>query len=160
MVPARLKALAPLIALGIFIATLALIGSYAALASTDPAPSAKYALYTNDRWHFSLAVPANMTFAEYDGPESSQTVQFTDQAADKLFQITGLPYMQMDVALGTEGTPSGASDQSTTLGIIDVHRDDTVAYTFHRNGIAYTVTTLRGSESWLLPILQSWEFTN
>ena len=129
MLHARLKALAPLIAFGIFIAALALIGGYTALASTDPATSVEYALYTNDRWGFSLAVPADMTFAEYDGPERSQTIQFSDQSADKLFQITALPYSQMDVALGTEGRPAGTSDQSTTLAIINVHRDDTVAYT-------------------------------
>jgi hypothetical protein len=65
----------------------------------------------------------------------------------------------MDVALGEEGAPSPTTDQSTTLGVINVYHEDTVAYSFHRHGIAYTITTLPGSETWLLPILQSWEFT-
>ena len=57
----------------------------------------------------------------------------------------------MDVALGTEGAPVRTSDQSTSLGVINVYRDDTVAYSFQRNGITYTVMTLPGSETWLLP---------
>jgi hypothetical protein len=65
----------------------------------------------------------------------------------------------MDVALGEEGAPNAASDQSTSLGIINVYHADTLAFAFHRNGVAYTVTALPDDETWLLPILQSWEFT-
>jgi hypothetical protein len=46
------------------------------------------------------------------------------------------------------------------LGIINVYRDDTLSFTFHRNGISYAVTALPEDEPWLLPILQSWEFTD
>jgi hypothetical protein len=42
----------------------------------------------------------------------------------------------------------------------NVYHADTLAFSFHCNGIAYTVTALPGSEDWLLPILQSWEFTD
>ena len=157
--PTLLKGLSLAFA-AICIPALLLTVVYAARASAEPALSTDYAEYRSDRWHYSLAVPADMTFVEYDGPVHSQIIQFSDQSAAKLFQITALPYMQMDVALGTEGSPVGTSDQSTALGVINVYRDDTVAYSFHRNGIAYTVTALPESERWLLPILQSWEFTN
>ena len=85
--------------------------------------------------------------------------------------VSGVSVNTLSFLVGTGGTdriegsnnlvtPMGTSDQSTTLGIINVHRDDTVAYAFQRNGVAYTVMTLPGSEGWLLPVLQSWEFTN
>jgi hypothetical protein len=101
-----------------------------------------------------------MKFVEYDGPGDSQTIQFSDAAAGKLFEINAEPYTEMDVALGEEATPRTTSDQSTTLGVINVYHADTLAFAFHHNGIAYTLTTLPESKEWLLPILQSWEFTN
>jgi hypothetical protein len=124
------------------------------------APATAYAKYHSDRWHFTIPVPADMKFDEHDGPGDSQTIQFTDATADKTFEVSAEPYTQMDVALGEEGAPNASSDQSTTLGIINVYHADTLAFAFHRNGVAYTVTTLPENESWLLPILQSWEFTD
>jgi hypothetical protein len=124
------------------------------------APATAYAKYHNDRWHFTIPVPADMKFDEHDGPGDGQTIQFSDASAHKIFEVTAEPYMQMDVALGEEGAPGASSDQSTTLGVINVYHADTLAYSFHRHGIAYTVTTLPGNEGWLLPILQSWEFTD
>jgi hypothetical protein len=136
----------------------AVVASHAALAASQP--DSEYARYHSDRWHFTIAVPADMTFAEYDGPGDSQTIQFSDATAGKLFEISAEPYTEMDVALGEEAAPRTTSDQSTTLGVINVYRADTLAFAFHRNGIVYTITTLPASESWLLPILQSWQFTD
>jgi hypothetical protein len=158
---ARLGPLARLTVIAIMIGVaIGGLFAYTSRASAEPATSIEYAQYRNDRWHFTIAVPADMTFAEYDGPGDSQTIQFSDASAHKIFEVSAEPYTQMDVALGEEGAPNASSDQSTTLGIINVYHQDTVAYSFHRNGIAYTVTTLPGSEAWLLPILQSWEFTD
>jgi hypothetical protein len=147
------------------LASLSLIVSIAVLGigwtvSANTTKHEQYAHYTNTRWHFSIIGPADMKYAEYDGPgQDSQTIQFSDATADKIFEVTAEPYTQMDVALGEEGTPNPTSDQSTTLGVINVYHADTLAFSFHRKGIAYTVTTLPGNENWLLPILQSWEFT-
>ena len=89
-----------------------------------------------------------------------QIIQFSDATADHLFEISAAPYSQMDVALGEEGTPNNSDDQPTTLGIVNVYHDDTFNVGFHRKGIAYSVTAVSGAEPWLIPILQSWEFTN
>jgi hypothetical protein len=81
-----------------------------------------------------------------------------------IVNILATPYTQMDVALGEEGTPDANTDQSTNLGIVNVYRDDMYSVSFHRNGIMYTVTTgdidADRNALWLLPILQSWQFTN
>ena len=150
------RVLAPLIAL----AVVALLGiGWTVFASATPAE--QLATYRNDQWHFSINVPSNMTVDDVEnvGVEE-QIIQFSDATADHLFEISVAPYSQMDVALGEEGTPNNSDDQPTTLGIVNVYHNDTLNVGFHRKGIAYSVTAVSGAEPWLIPILQSWEFTN
>jgi hypothetical protein len=64
----------------------------------------------------------------------------------------------MDVALAEEAAAGSEGDQDTNLGIVNVYHDD--AFAFHRNDIEYTITALGNAEPRLLPILQSWQFTN
>jgi hypothetical protein len=108
---------------------------YAAQASADPATSTENAKYRSDRWHFSLAVPADMTFAEYEREGNGQTVQFMDLAHEYKFQVSAWPYSQLDVTLGNEGTPSTVSDQPDHLEIVDVVRDDMFTVLFQKNGV-------------------------
>src|SRR5262249_21795590 len=56
--------------------------------------------------------------------------------------------------------PNGADDQSTDLGVVNVLYDDNFDVTFHRKGISYEVHSQPDAKPWLLPILQSWDFTN
>ena len=150
------RVLAPLIGL----AAVALLGiGWTVFASATPAQ--QLATYSNDRWHFSINVPSNMTVDDVEnvGAEE-QIIQFSDATADHLFEISAAPYSQMDVAIGEEGTPNNSDDQPTTLGIVNVYHDDTFNVGFHHKGIAYSVTAVSGAEPWLIPILQSWEFTN
>ncbi len=150
------RVLAPLIAL----AAVALLGiGWTVFASATP--TQVLANYRNDQWHFSINVPSNMTVDDVEnvGTEE-QIIQFSDASADHVFEISAAPYSQMDVALGEEGTPNNSDDQPTTLGIVNVYHDDTFNVGFHRKGIAYSVTAVSGAEPWLIPILQSWEFTN
>ena len=51
------------------------LAAYAVQASAEPA-SIKYAEYRNDRWHYSLAVPADMIVSEHEREGGGQTVQF------------------------------------------------------------------------------------
>jgi hypothetical protein len=56
---------------------------------------------------------------------------------------------------------STATDQSTELGIVSVVHEDKVSFSFHRNSISYMARSVQpDAQSWLFPILQSWEFTN
>jgi hypothetical protein len=85
--------------------TIAALGLGWTVSASTAAPQ-QYARYHNDRWHFTIAVPADMKFAEYDGPGDSQTIQFSDASADRIFEVSAEPYTQMDVALG-ESTVDG-----------------------------------------------------
>jgi hypothetical protein len=146
---------APLIGL----AVVALLGiGWTVLASATPAQ--QLANYRNDDWHFAINIPADVAVDDVENQGDAQIIQFSDPQADHVFEIYAAPYTQMDVALGEEGAPNDASDQPTNLGIINVYHDDMLRYAFHKTGIGYTITAMPGEGSWLLPILQSWEFTN
>jgi len=141
------------------ILTLLGLVAYATQASAEPGASPEYAEYRNDRWHYSLAIPADMTVSEHDGVGGGQIVQFRDATGDKELIITAWPYTQLDLTLGRVGEPSGTSDQPDHLEIVDVVRDDTFKVLFHKNGVRYGVTTLSQHEAWLTDILTTWEFT-
>jgi hypothetical protein len=119
----------------------------------------QYAQYRNDQWHFSIAVPSNLTVGTYDRPGNiGQTIQFSDASASNLLQITAEPYADLDVALGEEGAASNNSDQPDTLGIVHVYHDDLLEITFVKNGIAYVVQSLPENATFTLEILRTWHF--
>ena len=141
------------VAIGAFLA-------YANRASAEPATSIEYAEYRNDRWSYSLAVPADMTANEYEREGGGHSVQFTDATDDKELIISGWPYTQLDLTLGSEGTANATSDQPDHLEIVNVLRDDLFKVVFTKNGTLYVVTTLLEYEAWLTEILKTWEFTD
>ena len=135
------------------------IGAYATYASAEPS-TAEYAAYHNDRWRFSLAVPAGMTVGVHDQAGGGQTIQFLDAEGAFQFQVSTLPYSQLDLALNRTGAPSGTNDQPDHLEIVDVVRDDTFTVLFQKNGVRYAVVTLPAHEAGLTDILKSWHFTD
>jgi hypothetical protein len=164
MTPAKLKSLAPLLALIpliAFAATQAQPPAAADTSATSPqsATPQTYSEYRNARWHFSIVVPSNLTVGTYETPGGlGQTMQFSDATADDLFQITAEPYTDLDVALGEEATAGNTSDQPSTLGIVHAFRNDLFEITFVKNGISYVVQTLPERATSTLDILKTWEF--
>jgi hypothetical protein len=51
-------------------------------------------------------------------------------------------------------------DHSTELRIVSVVHGNNLGFAFHRNSIAYTVSSVQPEPAWLLPVLQSWVFTD
>lgn len=136
------------------------IAAYATNVSAQLDTSIEYAEYRNDRWHFSLAVPADMKVSEHEREGGGHSVQFTGATGDKELIISTWPYTQLDVTLGRLGEPSGTSDQPDHLEIVNVLRDDVFKVMFTKNGTIYVVTTLPEYEAWLTDLLQSWQFTD
>lgn len=132
--------------------------AYMAQAADEPDAATEYAKYENTRWHFSLAVPTDMTVSKFDREGGGQTVQFIDATGDKEFMISAWPYTELDVTLGSIAEPRGISDQPDHLEIVEVLRDDTFRVLFAKNGVLYSVVTLPEHEAWLTDILTSWEF--
>ena len=133
---------------------------YATHASAELDAATEYAEYQNERWHFSLAVPDDMTVVVYDQAGGGQTIQFLDANNNYEFQISAGPYSQLDLILDRFGEPSGAGDQPDHLEIVDVVRDDLFTVLFQKNGIRYAVVTLPEHENWLTDILTTWQFTD
>jgi hypothetical protein len=120
----RLNAIAiPFITLLLIVGTLSVV-AYATRASAEPATSTEYAEYRNDRWHYSLAMPADMKVSEHEREGGGHTVQFMDAAGDKELIISAWPYTQLDLTLGRIGEPSNSADQPDHFEIVDVMRDD------------------------------------
>jgi hypothetical protein len=134
--------------------------AYIVQASIEPAAETEYAEYRNDRWHYSLAIPAGMIVSEHDREGGGQTVQFMDATGDRELIISAWPYTQLDVTLGRLGEPSGTSDQPDHLEIIDVVRNDLLTVMFQKHGVHYIVVTLPEYEPWLTDILTTWKFND
>jgi hypothetical protein len=152
---ARLKPLAfPIVALCIIVAG---VVTYAAHVSAEPQASS-YAEYTNDRWHFSIVLPDNMTVSEHDQPGDGQTIQFGDASGNFQFQISAYHYSQLDLTLGRVGAASGPGDQPDHLEIVDTYNDDTFNVLFEKRGIRYAVVALPKHEADVVEILKTWQF--
>jgi hypothetical protein len=149
------RVIAPLIAL----AAVAFLG-IGWTVSASAAPTQQLARYTNDQLHFSLNVPADMK-ADVENRDYHQVIQFSNRGASRIFSVLAEPYTELDVGTGEEAPPGSATDQSTQLGIVTVFHEDNMSIAFHRNGIAYTVSSVQpDAQVWLLPILQNWQFTS
>jgi hypothetical protein len=177
--PARLKQLthsrfAPLTLPVAAVAVIALAMAASAFAQVSPTPrvtwgsalsassttSQHLATYTNDQLHFSLTAPADMTY-EVENRGYEQVIEFSNPDASRVFGVVAAPYTELDVGTGEEAPPGTATDQSEQLGIVTISHEDNVRVSFHRNGITYTVSSIQpDAQAWLLPILQSWQFTN
>jgi len=149
----RSRTLAPLLSFVIVCA----LGIAWTVSASSSSPQ-EYALYTNERCHFSFVLPAGMTVETHDNSDNGQTFQFTDPAGDFFFQVGTTPYTQLDVLLEEEGLPNKSFDQSTELGVINVFRGDVFRVWFVRNGTFYSASTLPQNEARFIDILKTWQF--
>jgi hypothetical protein len=128
-----------------------------ALATPSATSAQQYSEYRNDQWHFSIAVPSNLT-AQATDDQGGVTIQFIDAQGNDQFQVSARPYQDLDVALGEEAPAGTASDQPDTLSIVHVFRNDLFEITFVKNGISYLVQSLPENATSTLDILKSWQF--
>ena len=144
---------------GLSACAIALLISGSTYAAQSPATSSAedYAEYRNDRWGFSLAVPADMTVGEYDQSYGGQEFTFSDASGEKQFVISVAPYEQLDLTLNYLQDPSTA-DQPSHLEIVNVLREETFKVWFTKNGVLYVVVALDEQEAWLTHLLKSWQF--
>jgi hypothetical protein len=128
-----------------------------ATSETPATPARQYSEYRNDQWHFSIAVPSNLT-AQSSENEGGATIQFMDPRGDELFQVSAWPYQDLDIALGEEAPAGSAGDQSDSLAIVHVLHNDLLEIAFDKNGISYLVQATNGDATSTLDILKSWQF--
>jgi hypothetical protein len=91
-----------------------------------------------------------------DQAGGGQTIQVLDAEGAFQFQVSTLPYSQLDLTLNRTGAPSGTNDHPDHLEIVDVVRDDIFTVLFQKNGVRYAVVTFPENEAWLSDILTTW----
>ena len=84
------------------------------------------------------------------------TVQFMQPDGNEIFQVSGWMYKGLDLALG-EGVAAGnAGDQPIKLRIVHAYDGDLFRLAFVKNGIGYSVQTVKMNATSTLDILKSW----
>jgi len=81
---------APLVAFAIATA----LGIAWTVSASSAAPQ-QYASYHNDRWHFSLAAPLDVTVETFDYADGGQQFSFGNGSGTQLFTVTAVPYSQL-----------------------------------------------------------------
>jgi hypothetical protein len=117
----------------------------------------QYASYHNDRWHFSLAAPADIKVKTFNYADGGEQLSFANPGGE-VFTITAVPYSQLDLVLDREGAPSATSDQPDQLEIVNFTRTDFFKVWFTKNGVLYIVGASTDHEPWLRNILKTWQF--
>jgi hypothetical protein len=153
----RLSALAPLCLLA-FVMTSAIGGlvAYANGASAEPTTSAtsiEYAEYRNDRWKFSLFVPADTRVETHYQEPGGEWIQFTSDGAGEILTVSATPYAHYDVTLQRFGDATDNADQGDHLEIVNASTADLFKVWFTKNGVLFVVTTPADREHMLTNIL-------
>jgi hypothetical protein len=142
-------------------------------ASKIPAtpPPAGYLPYDNQHYHFSVYYPPTLQLHTYDEEGGGFTAAFQNPTTNVGLEVYVTPYS------GTQITeqefkldePSGVMNQPTHVTIDGVQATmffgsnsvmgDTREIWFIHGGFLYEVTTYKQLDSWLAPIMQTWQFT-
>ena len=145
--------------LAISIVALAGLATYAGPVSAEPQPQDDHAEYRNERFGYSVIVPAAVQVSEEHGDSDGQTIVFKDPTTNQLFHISAVRYSVLDVTLGTSTAAEGnASDQPDHIEIVSAVRGDVFKVWFTKNGVFYVAVTFPEDEQWLVDILKTWEF--
>jgi hypothetical protein len=134
-------------------------------------PPAGYLPYSNQHYRFSVYYPPILQVHSYSESADAFTVAFQNPTTNVGFEVYVTPYSG---ALITEqefklDEPSGVENQPTHVTIDGVPATafygsnsimgDTREIWFIHGGFLYEVTTYKELDSWLTPIMQTWQFT-
>jgi hypothetical protein len=134
-----------------------------------PPPNAK--TYQSETYHFSLYYPDNLSISERPGAAGTMVLLFQNQASGQSFDIFIAPYDEpnitqarflMDEPSGVMTAPANitidgtaATEFFSTNPVLGASRE----IWFLHGDFLYEVTTPQPLDSWLLQIMQTWQFT-
>jgi hypothetical protein len=134
-------------------------------------PPDGYLPYSNQPYHFSVYYPPNLQLHTYDEEGGGFTAAFQNPTTNVGFEVYVTPYSAAQI---TEqefklDEPSGVDNQPTPVTIDGAAATmffgsnsvmgDTREIWFIHGGFLYEVTTYKELDSWLSPIMQTWQFT-
>ena len=126
--------------------------------------------YKNEKYHFSLIIPENLTVKEYDEGAGAATITFQDIKNAQGFQIFVVPYADTQITEEQfkKDEPSGVRRDSQDITIDTASAvsfysknpllGDTAEIWFIHGGYLYETTSLKPLASWLSDIMLTWTF--
>jgi hypothetical protein len=133
-------------------------------------PPTGYLPYSNPQYHFSVYYPPNLQLHTYNEEGGGFTAAFQNPTTNVGFEVYVTPYSATQI---TEqefklDEPSGVDNQPTPVTIDGVPATmfygsnsvmgDTREIWFIHGRFLYEVTTYKQLDSWLAPIMQTWQF--
>jgi hypothetical protein len=134
-------------------------------------PPAGYLPYSNREYHFSVYYPPNLQVHTYNESGNAFTVAPQDPTTNVGFEVYVTPYsgtqiteqeFKLDEPSGVENQPSHVSIDGVAATAFYGNNSimgDTREIWFIHGGFLYEVTTYKQLDSWLAPIMQTWQFT-
>jgi len=126
--------------------------------------------YRNNKFHFLLHYPEELTVKEFNDKGEALTVSFENKESGEGFQIFVVSYAEsqvtperfkLDVPSGVRESPTQVLIDGVT-GEVFFSENGTLGKTrevwFIRGGYLYEVTTYRELDAWLAEIMHSWKF--
>jgi len=128
--------------------------------------------YTNTQYGFQFFRAPGAVVKEYDEGGGAMTIVIEDKDSVRGFQIFILPYAVATISEGRflADVPSGVREnvepmkigtpsvEAVTFTSYDQFLGDMREIWFIYKGHLYEISTLKGMEDWLAPIIQSWSF--
>ena len=134
-------------------------------------PPAGYLQYRNQKYHFSVFYPPDLQVQSYNEDGGAFTVAFQDPTTNVGFEVYVTPYsgsqiteqeFKLDEPSGVENDPTHVMIDGVSATIFygsNSVMGDTREIRFINAGLLYEVTTYKQLATWLIPILQTWQFT-
>lgn len=139
-------------------------------ATSNPQPSNTTA-YQSQTYQFSLFYPNNLTVSEQPGASGSMVVLFEDRSSGQGFDVFIDPYLEPKITQATflMDEPSGVMEDpqniivdgapATTFFSTNQAMGASVEIWLLNNGLLYEITAPQPLASWLLQIMETWQFT-
>jgi hypothetical protein len=136
----------------------------------QPPPHSKE--YQNARYHFSLYYPDDLTVSEEPVGADGLVVLFKNTTTQQGFQIFTTAYDEPQITQSRFNTdePSGVMQDPQNITIDGAAATEFFSTNqamgasreiwFLRDGLLYEVTAPQSLDSWLLQIMQTWEFSD
>ncbi len=130
----------------------------------------EFYLYKNNRGKFSLKLPNNISYKEYDEGKGAYSVVFLGDTGDKSFQVFFTPYKENSISKERFliDNPSGIIREQKDVLIDGVtatmffSENNIMGHTrevwFIKDGYLYEVMTYKSLDSWLSNIMLTWKF--
>ncbi len=127
--------------------------------------------YQNDTYHFSLYYPDDLSVSKQPGASSSIVVLFDDRTTGQGFDIFIVPYDQPKITQQTfqMDEPSGVMQDPINITIDGAPATEFLSTNpamgasfeiwFLHGGFLYEVTAQQSLDTWLLQIMETWQFT-